>query len=186
MLDLVTGRESDCAKWLDAGTVTGALTHHASDVAGYDRINLGLAAYVAVASPDFLRSHPLPDTFRSALCLKLGTDDFLPDLWSKAVGWEPAQRAHFFPSTSAIVEGARLGLGWAVVRQSSVADDLAAGRLRSLAGHTLRQPLFWHCRISVRSALARFEIELRRKAETLLTDGSSGQVTGENYNFALK
>jgi LysR family transcriptional regulator, chromosome initiation inhibitor len=59
---------------------------------------------------------------------------------------------HYLPSSTAFVEGAALGMGWAMAPESMLGQPFAEGTLKAIApGRWLDVPLYWQ-HWSIRSA----------------------------------
>jgi LysR family transcriptional regulator, chromosome initiation inhibitor len=60
---------------------------------------------------------------------------------------------HYLPSSTAFVEGAALGMGWAMAPESMLEQPFAEGTLKAIApGRWLDVPLYWQ-HWSVRSVV---------------------------------
>lgn len=139
------------------GSVLGAITAEPQAVQGCSVKKLGVMRYLPVASPAFVKRH-----FASGVnAASLGHAPMLVFNRKDALQWRyihsvtrarMAPPMHYVPSSTAFVEGAELGLGWAMAPESMLAKHFAAGTLKPIAPNQwLDVPLYWQC-WSIRSA----------------------------------
>jgi len=134
---------------LREGSVIGAITSIAQPVQGCTVKKLGVMRYMPVASPEFVKRHfarGLDATSLSrAPMLVFNRKDALQ--WRFVHSVTRARLAppmHYLPSSTAFVEGAELGLGWAMAPESMLERAFTEGRLKPIApGRWLDVLLYW-------------------------------------------
>lgn len=139
------------------GSVLGAVTAIARPVQGCSVKKLGVMRYLPVTSPAFVERH----FARGVDAASLGKAPMLVFNRKDALQWRfihSVTRArltppmHYLPSSTAFVEGAALGMGWAMAPESMLEQPFAEGTLKAIApGRWLDVPLYWQ-HWSVRSA----------------------------------
>lgn len=134
---------------LRAGAVLGAITAIAKPVQGCSVKKLGVMRYLPVASPAFVQRHFAHGVDATSLAkapmLVFNRKDALQ--WRFIHSVTRARLAppmHYLPSSTAFVEGAALGLGWAMAPESMLEKPFAEGALQSIASRRwLDVPLYW-------------------------------------------
>lgn len=131
------------------GSVLGAITAEAQAVQGCSVKKLGVMRYLPVASPAFV-AHYFADGVSAA---SLGKAPMLVFNRKDALQWRfmhgitrarLAPPTHYVPSSTAFVEGAALGLGWAMAPESMLERHIAAGTLKAITPKRwLDVPLYW-------------------------------------------
>jgi LysR family transcriptional regulator, chromosome initiation inhibitor len=190
LLDLRLEDQDHTAEQLRTGDVLAAVTALAEPVQGCSSVPLGDMAYVATASPAFVKRFfgehcgDQPNikvtaaTLAQAPCLTFNHKDRLQDQWMAALlGAEAAAAVapprHWLPAAQAFVDATLAGLGWGMNPQALVQDALRSGALLELApGQPLWVPLHWqHARGhqgSVPPMLARLSTAVRSAARLYL------------------
>lgn len=156
LLDVRLDDQDHTAEALRSGAVVAAVTATARPIQGCRSIPLGAMAYVATASPAFVRRH-LADgvnaaTLARAPCMTFNRKDTLQAAWVRQVcGRAVEAPRHWLPSSQAFVAGALAGLGWGMNPRLFVAEHLRRGRLVELVpGTDLPVALHWqHARLQV-------------------------------------
>ncbi len=177
LFELVIDDQDHSAEWLRRGEVRGAVTAHGAAVAGCDVHALGALRYIAAATPGFMRdwfgAGVTAGSLAAAPALIFNAKDRLQSLWARQVtGDRIALRGHLIASAEGFVAAARLGMGWGMMPEAMIRDDLAAGRLRPLiAGAELDVPLFWQVGRLPGEALPRLTRAIRKAARTVLVEG---------------
>lgn len=131
------------------GSVLGAITAIAQPVQGCTVKKLGVMRYLPVASPAFVKRHFQRGVDAASLAgapmLVFNRKDALQ--WRFIHGVTRARLAppmHYLPSSTAFVEGAALGLGWAMAPESMLEKPFAEGTLQVIAPKRwLDVPLYW-------------------------------------------
>lgn len=169
-LEIVDQDHSD--RLLRDGTVAAAVTARADPVQGCDSRPLGALRYLAVCAPAFrdrwFGGGVTAQTLAAAPSLRFDSRDRLQEDWAAALtGRAVDLPAHRLPSAQGFRDAALLGLGWGMNPAQAVAEDLAAGRLVTLANRPLDTPLYWQAsRLSAR-ALAPVTAAVRAAARAL-------------------
>ena len=161
LFDLVIDDQDHSADWLRRGEVRAAISSMSEPVRGCDCVALGRLRYLATASPGFKRRWFADgvvsvETLSAAPALTFNAKDDLQRRWADmAVGHGVTLRSHWLASSTAFVEAALCGMGWAMNPVLLVADALAEGRLEELVPDLpLDVPLYWHVSRSVKRQLA--------------------------------
>ena len=155
------------------GSVLGAITADAQPVQGCSVKKLGVMRYLPVASPAFVARHFAVGVNAASL----GAAPMLVFNRKDALQWrfihsvtraKLAPPMHYVPSSTAFVEGAELGLGWAMAPESMLEKNFAKGTLKAIAPNRwLDVPLYWQ-HWSIRSST------LATVTETLLRAAQKG------------
>ncbi|HQU67087.1 MAG TPA: LysR family transcriptional regulator ArgP [Albidovulum sp.] len=174
LFDLVIDDQDHSTDWLKRGEVMAAITAHGAPIAGCDAHPLGALRYLACASPAFMaRWFPGGVTVESlgaAPALIFNSKDKLQGRWAKSVlGARAAFRGHVIASAEGFVTATRLSLGWGMLPEAMISDDLAAGRIVPLVpGTPLDVPLFWQVSRLPGASLPRLTKAIRQAARTVL------------------
>ncbi|MEU2829214.1 LysR family transcriptional regulator ArgP [Streptomyces lavendulae] len=135
---------------LREGQVMAAVTSSPDPVAGCTVRALGLARYLAVASPGFAARHltgaPARDLCEAPLIV-FDRRDELQDAFVRGLtdGASGASRArHHVPTSEGFRDAVAAGLGWGLVPQTQADPLIRSGRLLELAPERpLDVPLYW-------------------------------------------
>ena len=176
LFDVRVEDQDHSAGLLRDGSVLGAVTADARPVQGCAVKKLGVMRYLPIASPDFVTRH-----FAHGLdAASLGAAPMLVFNRKDALQWRfmrsvtrarLAPPMHYLPSSTAFVEGAALGLGWAMAPEAMLEQPFARGELQPIApGRWLDVPLYWQ-HWAIRSAtLAKVTDALLQAARQGLRD----------------
>ncbi|NBA95640.1 LysR family transcriptional regulator ArgP [Pseudomonas sp. R5(2019)] len=173
LLDHVVEDQEVGLKRMRAGEVAACLCASERPVAGARSVALGAMRYRALASPAFLARH-FPDGFEAARlarvpALVFGPDDFLQHRYLASLGIEGGFLHHLCPSSEGFIRLTEAGLGWGLVPELQVREQLAAGTLvEILADRPIDVPLYWHHWRNGGQLLARFTEHLSRTASQWL------------------
>jgi LysR family transcriptional regulator, chromosome initiation inhibitor len=174
LFDLVIDDQDHSADWLKRGEVMAAISAHDSPIAGCDSYPLGSLRYLPCASPAFVaRWFPAGVTAESlgaAPALIFNSKNKLEGRWAKAVtGKRVALRGHTIASAEGFRTAARLSLGWGMIPEAMVGDDLARRSLVALIpGTPLDVPLHWQVSRLPGAALPRLTKAIRQAARAVL------------------
>lgn len=178
LFDLVIDDQDHSAEWLKRGEVVAAVTAHGGSIAGCDAHPLGALRYLACAAPGYMaRWFPIgvtPESLSAAPALIFNSKDRLQGRWARAaLGGRVAFRGHMIASAEGFITAARLSLGWGMLPEPMIGDDLASGRLVALVpGTPLDVPLYWQVSRLPGGTLPRLTRAIRRAAKaTLLRSG---------------
>ncbi|CAD5200711.1 LysR family transcriptional regulator ArgP [Pseudomonas sp. FEN] len=149
LLDLVVEDQTVGLKRMRAGEVAACVCASERPVAGARSMLLGAMRYRALASPAFIARHfPLgidARTLARTPALVFGPDDFLQHRYLAALGVEGGFEHHLCPSSEGFIRLTEAGLGWGLVPELQVREQLTRGSLVELiADKTIDVPLYWH------------------------------------------
>lgn len=173
LVDHVVEDQDVGLKRMRAGEVAACLCASERPVAGARSVLLGAMRYRALASPAFMARH-FPDGFDPNYlprtpALVFGPDDFLQHRYLAAQGLSEGFLHHLCPSSEGFNRLAEAGMGWGMVPQLQVEDELARGSLVELQpGRPIDVPLYWHHWRNGGQLLEKLTEHLRRDAGTWL------------------
>ncbi|MFC6633906.1 LysR family transcriptional regulator ArgP [Microbulbifer taiwanensis] len=149
LLDLVVEDQAVGLKRMRAGEVAACVCAVERPVAGARSIALGAMRYRALASPGFIARHfpagVTPEALARSPAIVFGPDDYLQHRYLESQGIEGTFSHHLCPSSEGFVQLTSRGLGWGLVPELQVVDELASGELvELLPGRSLDVPLYWH------------------------------------------
>ncbi|WP_347310388.1 LysR family transcriptional regulator ArgP [Defluviimonas sp. SAOS-178_SWC] len=174
LYDVIIDDQDHSADWLRRGEVQAAVTAHESAVTGCDLYPLGRMRYNATTSPGFVEQWfaegVTAETLARAPALTFNRKDRLQRDWARQVVGRPVVvPTHLLASSQGFVDAARLGLGWGMIPELLIRDDLASGRLVPLVpGAPLDTPLVWQVGRLTGAALAPLTSAIRRSAAAAL------------------
>lgn len=145
-LQLEVEDEEYSADHLRRGSVVGAVTADPTPVAGCRTEALGAMRYLPVAAPRladrFTRGRGV-DWARMPV-LRFNAKDELQRGVLRGLGVTTDLPTSQIPSSEGFVAAVRAGLGWAMVPEAQLGDDLESGRLVLLRSRAHRDvPLYW-------------------------------------------
>ena len=149
LLDMVVEDQTVGLKRMRAGEVAACLCASERPVAGARSVLLGAMRYRALASPGFIARH-FPHGVSAAQLSKtpalvFGPDDFLQHRYLAALGVEEGFEHHLCPSSEGFIRLAEAGLGWGLVPELQVREQLESGALvELLPDKPIDVPLYWH------------------------------------------
>ena len=149
LLDLVVEDQNVGLKRMRAGEVAACLCASERPVAGARSVLLGAMRYRALASPAFIARH-FPEGVSAGLlpktpALVFGPDDFLQHRYLASLGVDGGFEHHLCPSSEGFIRLTEAGLGWGLVPELQVREQLASGALvELLADKPIDVPLYWH------------------------------------------
>lgn len=161
LFDLRVEDQDHSADLLRDGSVLGAITADARPVQGCTVQKLGVMRYLPIAAPDFVARHFAEGVHAAALgaapMLVFNRKDALQWRFVRSVTHARlAPPMHYLPTSTAFVEGAALGLGWAMAPEAMLKQPFAQGTLQPIApGRWLDVPLYWQHWSIRSSALAK-------------------------------
>ncbi|AIR89859.1 LysR family transcriptional regulator ArgP [Pseudomonas cremoricolorata] len=149
LLDLVVDDQAVSLKRLRAGEVAACVCANERPLSGARSELLGAMRYRAVASPGFrLRHFTGPVTAQQIACspaLVFGPDDYLQHRYLASLGYEGGFQHHYCPSSEGFIRMAEAGVGWGLVPELQILEQLRDGRLQELFADTpIDVPLYWH------------------------------------------
>ncbi|WP_278939713.1 LysR family transcriptional regulator ArgP [Pseudomonas helleri] len=149
LLDLVVEDQTVGLKRMRAGEVAACLCASERPVAGARSVLLGAMRYRAMASPAFIARH-FPQGGKAAQlpktpALVFGPDDFLQHRYLAALGVDGGFEHHLCPSSEGFIRLTEAGLGWGLIPEQQVREQLASGALvELLPDKPIDVPLYWH------------------------------------------
>ena len=149
LLDLVVEDQTVGFKRMRAGEVAACLCASERPVAGARSVLLGAMRYRALASPAFIARH-FPQGVSAAQLSKtpalvFGPDDFLQHRYLAALGVDGGFEHHLCPSSEGFIRLTEAGLGWGLVPELQVREQLESGTLvELLPDKPIDVPLYWH------------------------------------------
>lgn len=149
LLDLVVEDQDVGLKRMRAGEVAACLCGSERPVAGARSQLLGAMRYRALASPAFIARHfphgLTPERLVRSAALVFGPDDYLQHRFLALLGVEGVFEHHLCPSSEGFIRMIEAGLGWGLVPDLQVREQLQEGRLLELVpGRCIDVPLYWH------------------------------------------
>ena len=149
LTELVVEDQDVGLKRMRAGEVAACVCGSERPVAGARSLLLGAMRYRALASPAFIARHfpdgVSPQALARSPALVFGPDDFLQHRYLASLGMEGGFEHHLCPSSEGFIRMTEAGMGWGLVPELQVREQLASGRLRELfTDHCIDVPLYWH------------------------------------------
>jgi LysR family transcriptional regulator (chromosome initiation inhibitor) len=149
LTDLVVEDQDVGLKRMRAGEVAACLCGSERPVAGARSVALGAMRYRALASPAFIARHFPDGVTAQALArspaLVFGPDDFLQHRYLASLGVEGGFEHHLCPSSEGFIRMTEAGMGWGLVPELQVREQLASGKLvELLTDRCIDVPLYWH------------------------------------------
>ncbi|HWD30794.1 MAG TPA: LysR family transcriptional regulator ArgP [Pseudomonas sp.] len=149
LLDLVVEDQEVGLKRMRAGEVAACLCGSERPVAGARSILLGAMRYRALASPAFMARYFAEGFDARRLsrtpALVFGPDDFLQHRYLASLGMADGFLHHLCPSSEGFLRMTEAGLGWGLVPELQVREQLASGLLVEIsADKPIDVPLYWH------------------------------------------
>ncbi|RUR35400.1 LysR family transcriptional regulator ArgP [Vreelandella populi] len=173
LLELVVEDQEVGLKRMRAGEVAGCVCAAERPVAGANSVALGAMSYLAVASPAFMTRYFAggisTDVLPQAPAIVFGADDQLQHRYLATLNITGSFAYHLCPSSEGFVRLLESGLGWGMVPELQVRDELAQGKLVELiTGHVIHVPLYWHYWRNGGRLLAGLTQHLRHEAQAAL------------------
>lgn len=178
-MELVVEDQEVGLKRMRAGEVAGCVCAAERPVAGARSLALGAMRYRALASPAFIARHFAAGVSADALvrapAIVYGPDDQLQHRYLAGLGVTGAFAYHLCPSSEGFVRLAEGGLGWGLVPELQVREELASGRLVDLLPERfIDVPLYWHHWRNGGELLSELTERLRRAAGGALVQVQPG------------
>jgi LysR family transcriptional regulator (chromosome initiation inhibitor) len=123
---------------LRAGAAAAAITVTAAPVPGCSSRKLGTMRYLPVCTPDFSRRWFASGVTAAALAeapvLVYDRKDDLQDRWLRRFNRSPSQAPrHYVPAAQEFGDAIRWGMGWGMMPELEIGEDLRTGTLQTLA-----------------------------------------------------
>ena len=145
LLELFIEDQDHTASLLREGLAMAAVTTFGDPVPGCSAEPLGHMRYLPVCAPALLGGEAATTADPSRLpMVRFGLKDDLHQNYLRQIGAVREPPTHYIPSNPEFLAAVKLGLGWGILPEAQVADDVAAGRLALLdRERTLSVPLYW-------------------------------------------
>lgn len=145
LLDLYIEDQDHTVSLLREGHAMAAVTTFGDPVPGCTAEPLGHMRYLPVCAPALLGGRPARESDPSRLpMVRFGLKDDLHQSYLRQIGAAHEPPTHYIPSTPEFLAAVKLGLGWGILPEAQVTDDVKAGRLTLLdRERALSVPLFW-------------------------------------------
>lgn len=145
LLDLHVEDQDHTETLLKKGEVMAAVTTSSTPPPGCTVEKLGTMVYWPACAPSLLDGLAEEEIDLSRLpMLRFDAKDDLQHSYLRQIGVKGQPPAHYIPSNREFLMAARLGLGWGVLPQGQISQDLQTGRLVRLhPDRSVRVPLYW-------------------------------------------
>lgn len=149
LTELVVEDQDVGLKRMRAGEVAACVCGSERPVAGARSLLLGAMRYRALASPAFIARHFPTGVTAQGLArspaLVFGPDDFLQHRYLASLGVEGGFEHHLCPSSEGFIRMTEAGMGWGLVPELQVREQLGNGKLAELlSDRCIDVPLYWH------------------------------------------
>lgn len=173
LFDLVLEDQDVGLKRMRAGEVAACLCSSERPVAGARSLALGAMRYRALASPAFMARHFAAGFQLQRLVrtpgIVFGPDDYLQHRYLASLGIEEGFLHHLCPSSEGFVRMLEAGMGWGLVPELQVSEQLRSGILVEICADTpIDVPLYWHHWRNGGQLLTQLTEHLRRTASLWL------------------
>ena len=123
---------------LRAGAAAAAITETAKPVPGCSSSKLGIMRYFPVCAPDFTHrwfgAGVSAATLAAAPVVVFDRKDDLQDRWLRRFNRAPLQPPrHYVPAAQEFGDAIRWGMGWGMMPEIEIGEDLESGTLETLA-----------------------------------------------------
>ena len=177
VLDHVLEDQAVALKRMRAGEVAACVCAVERPLAGARSLYLGAMRYRALASPAFISRYLRPDGGPEALlrapAIVFGPDDQLQHRYLGSLGLTGAFIHHLCPSSEGFVRLLQSDMGWGLVPELQVRDELRRGTLVDVSqGAPIDVPLYWHHWRNGGELLAELTRHLSRTAGRWLVQAS--------------
>ena len=148
-LEIVREDQEHSLDLLRAGAAAAAITATATPVPGCSSRKLGIMRYLPVCAPDFSRrwfdSGVSAAALAKAPVLVYDRKDDLQDRWLRRFSRTPPQAPrHYVPAAQEFGDAIRWGMGWGMMPEIEIGEDLRNGTLETLtAGAHVDVALYW-------------------------------------------
>lgn len=145
LLHLIVDDQDHTQRLLRSGEVMGAVTSASTPASGCRLEPLGVMRYVPVARPEVVAAcgGPQAPDWANLRVIQLNAKDDLQGSVLRELGVKATPPTVQIPSSEGYVAGVRAGLGWGLIPEGQLGDDLETGRLVRVAAPVRDVPLFW-------------------------------------------
>ncbi|MDP9987134.1 LysR family transcriptional regulator ArgP [Arthrobacter sp. FW306-05-C] len=180
-LDLHVEDQGFSSQLLREGDVMGAVTSDPVPVSGCRVDLLGSMRYIPVAAPGLRRRFSASGRLDWAAMpvLKFNTKDTLQQQLLAAKNVLQLPPTHLVPSSQGFLAAVTAGLGWGMIPELQLTDELADGVLVRLDDTAYQDvALYWQAWTLDSERLNRVTAAVRSAAKDQLRPGESGEATG--------
>ena len=147
--DLLVEDQDVALRRMRQGEVMGCVCSDPEPLNGAKVSRLGSMRYRAVASPQFIQRFNIGQLNQTELadvpCLVFNRDDILQHQFIKQMTGAQPSHIHLCPSSEGFVQCALAGIGYGLLPELQISQQLADGSLRDIVpGYFQDVPLFWH------------------------------------------
>ena len=145
LLDLHVEDQDHTATLLREGRVMAAVTTSRTPAPGCTVDRLGTMVYQPVCAPSLIKGLKEDEVDLGGLpMLRFDTKDDLQHSYLRQTGVEDQPPVHYIPSNREFLMATKLGLGWGVLPEGQIIEDLKTGRLVRLhPDRSVQVPLYW-------------------------------------------
>lgn len=148
-LEILREDQEHSLNLLRAGAAAAAITETAKPVPGCSSSKLGIMRYFPVCAPDFTRrwfgAGVSAATLAAAPVVVFDRKDDLQDRWLRRFSRAPLQPPrHYVPAAQEFGDAIRRGMGWGMMPEIEIGEDLVTGRLETLSARAhVDVALYW-------------------------------------------
>jgi LysR family transcriptional regulator, chromosome initiation inhibitor len=174
-IDLHVEDQGYSSQLLREGEVMGAVTSDPVPVSGCRVELLGHMRYIPVAAAGLHGRFTTPDGLDWAAMpvLKFNAKDTLQRQLLDAKGIDPLPPTHTVPSSEGFLAAVRAGLGWGMIPELQLTDEMAEGSLVRLEDSHQDVALYWQSWTLDSERLNRFTETVRQASSKLLVPAHS-------------
>ena len=150
LFDVIIDDQEQTTDLLRRGDVVAAITARKNPTQGFQNSYLGSLRYVAVASPEFIKTHFADGvvdakSIGKAPCITFNRKDELPAKWIRQICHKNVNcMVNWIPSLEGYIKSCAEGIGWGIHPLTLVEEHLNSGKLVELvAGSHIDIPLYW-------------------------------------------
>jgi len=132
---------------LRQGDSAAAVSTVSQSVPGCRSFPLGVMRYLPVAAPALVERFSGPDgevDWEAMPVLRYDDHDHLQEQFLARRGWVSSSPASQVPSSHGLKAAVLAGLGWLLVPETTVGEELAEGRVVTLSDEFVDVVLYWH------------------------------------------
>jgi LysR family transcriptional regulator (chromosome initiation inhibitor) len=173
-LDIRCADADQTHRLLKDGTAAACITSVAEAIPGCRAYRLGALVYEAVATRDYVArwfgDGVTPAQLAQAPQVLFDRTDMLAQQFLRRHGKRPlSPPAHYIPSSQQLVAATSAGLGWSLLPELLIRDDLTSGRLVRLSPKSrLDRLLYWQAWAIETAAMRRLTVLVREVARQYL------------------
>jgi LysR family transcriptional regulator, chromosome initiation inhibitor len=160
--DIHTSNTISTQELLKSGEVIAAITSKTNQVAGCKTRYLGQLEYIPVCSQSFFNSHFSSgigkEQLTSAPIAIFDRNDDLVERFLTLYDVQTDQiKTHYIPSSHALLDVVKRGIGWTMLPKLLIDDQLAASKLIAISPQPMFVELYWNTWEQVSEVIAQVE-----------------------------